>query len=48
MTFGEPGKEGTRVHETRDIEAILDVFISHGHSEVSYDYFITHCNPTFL
>ncbi|CAL1697781.1 unnamed protein product [Somion occarium] len=34
MTFGEPGKEGARVHELKDIEAILDVFQAHGHSEI--------------
>jgi len=34
MTFGEPGTEGARVHETKDIEAILDVFQAHGHTEI--------------
>ncbi|KAI0074930.1 Aldo/keto reductase [Panus rudis PR-1116 ss-1] len=34
MTFGEPGKEGARVHELKDIEAILDVFQAHGHNEI--------------
>ncbi|KAI0334258.1 Aldo/keto reductase [Cubamyces sp. BRFM 1775] len=32
--FGAPGKEGTRVHELKDVEAILDLFQSHGHFEV--------------
>lgn len=36
MTFGAVGKEGTRVHDIKDIEAILDVFQAHGHKEVSY------------
>lgn len=34
MTFGAPGKEGARVHDIKDVEAILDAFKSHGHSEV--------------
>lgn len=34
MTFGEAGKEGARVHDLSDVEAILDVFRSHGHTEV--------------
>lgn len=34
MTFGEPGKEGARVHDLKDVEAILDIFRSHGHTEV--------------
>jgi len=34
MTFGEPGKEGARVHNIQDVEAILDVFRSHGHTEI--------------
>ena len=37
MTFGEEGKEGARVHDSKDIEAILDIFQAHGHDEVS-DY----------
>ncbi len=36
MTFGAPGKEGARVHDLKDVEAILDVFQAHGHKEVSY------------
>ncbi len=36
MTFGEPGKDGARVHNIKDVEAILDVFKHHGHTEVSY------------
>jgi hypothetical protein len=35
MTFGEEGKEGARVHDVKDIEAILDIFQAHGHNEVS-------------
>ncbi|KAF8985619.1 Aldo/keto reductase [Cyathus striatus] len=34
MTFGEPGKDGARVHDIDDVKAILDVFSSHGHSEI--------------
>ncbi|KDQ59547.1 hypothetical protein JAAARDRAFT_33126 [Jaapia argillacea MUCL 33604] len=34
MTFGEPGKEGARVHDLKDVEAILDVFQAHGHYEI--------------
>jgi len=36
MTFGEEGKEGARVHNPKDVEAILDVFQAHGHTEVPY------------
>ena len=35
MTFGEEGKNGARVHDLKDVEAILDVFQAHGHSEVN-------------
>ncbi|KAI0944310.1 hypothetical protein AcW1_002053 [Taiwanofungus camphoratus] len=34
MTFGEAGKEGARVHNLSDVEAILDVFQAHGHLEI--------------
>jgi len=34
MTFGEQGKEGARVHDIKDVEAILDAFRAHGHTEV--------------
>ncbi|PPQ66845.1 hypothetical protein CVT26_009624 [Gymnopilus dilepis] len=34
MTFGEPGTEGARVHDIKDVEAILDIFRSHGHTEI--------------
>ncbi|KAJ6485518.1 Aldo/keto reductase [Mycena sanguinolenta] len=34
MTFGAPGMDGVRVHDPKDIEAILDVFVQHGHREV--------------
>ncbi|KII89017.1 hypothetical protein PLICRDRAFT_139183 [Plicaturopsis crispa FD-325 SS-3] len=34
MTFGQEGKEGARVHDVKEIEAILDVFQAHGHDEV--------------
>ncbi len=39
MTFGEPGKEGARVHDIKDVEAILDAFRAHGHTEVRNDKF---------
>lgn len=35
MTFGAEGQEGARVHDIKDVEAILDVFQAHGHTEVS-------------
>ncbi|KAJ7477296.1 Aldo/keto reductase [Mycena galericulata] len=34
MTFGAPGTEGARVHDLHDVEAILDVFLKHGHREI--------------
>ncbi|EKM52793.1 uncharacterized protein PHACADRAFT_261422 [Phanerochaete carnosa HHB-10118-sp] len=34
MTFGAKGTEGARVHDVKDIEAILDVFQAHGHYEL--------------
>ncbi|KAF7371138.1 Aldo/keto reductase [Mycena sanguinolenta] len=34
MTFGAPDTEGARVHNPKDIEAILDVFLKHGHREL--------------
>lgn len=34
MTFGEEGKEQARVHDVKDIESILDLFKSCGHTEV--------------
>jgi hypothetical protein len=36
MTFGEPGKGGARVHDIKDVEAILDAFRAHGHTEVGF------------
>ncbi|THH08213.1 hypothetical protein EW145_g2859 [Phellinidium pouzarii] len=44
MTFGEAGKEGARVHDLKDIEAILDVFQAHGHYEI--DTARTYCGGT--
>lgn len=35
MTFGESGTNGARIHDTKGIEAILDAFRAHGHTEVS-------------
>ncbi|KAJ6553968.1 Aldo/keto reductase [Mycena vulgaris] len=34
MTFGAAGIDGSRVSDVKDIEAILDVFLKHGHREV--------------
>lgn len=49
MTFGEPGTEGSRVHDLKDVEAILDVFQKHGHDEVRYEplSFVTFCSSMF-
>ncbi|ETW77434.1 hypothetical protein HETIRDRAFT_37198 [Heterobasidion irregulare TC 32-1] len=44
MTFGAPGTEGARVHDLKDVEAILDVFQKHGHIEV--DTARTYCSGT--
>ncbi|KAJ7330437.1 Aldo/keto reductase [Mycena albidolilacea] len=41
MTFGAEGADGARVHETKDIEAILDVFLKHGDREI----FVTSSTP---
>ncbi|KAF9476585.1 Aldo/keto reductase [Pholiota conissans] len=34
MTFGSPGEDGARVHDIKDVEAILDAFRAHGHTEI--------------
>jgi len=34
MTFGAPDQEQARVHDLKDVEAILDAFQAHGHTEV--------------
>lgn len=44
MTFGAPGKEGARVHALKDVEAILDAFLRHGHREI--DSARTYCGGT--
>ncbi|KAJ7940836.1 Aldo/keto reductase [Mycena leptocephala] len=44
MTFGAPGKEGARVHDLKNVEAILDVFQRHGHKEI--DSARTYCGGT--
>jgi aflatoxin B1 aldehyde reductase len=44
MTFGAPGKEGARVHALNDVEAILEVFLKHGHKEI--DSARTYCGGT--
>ncbi|KAJ3837143.1 Aldo/keto reductase [Lentinula raphanica] len=40
-TFGEEGQPGTRIHDLGQIEAILDVFRAHGHTDVDSAYFYT-------
>lgn len=40
MTFGDQGKDGARVHDLKTVEKILDIFRSHGHTEV--------CQPRYL
>ncbi|KAJ7063117.1 Aldo/keto reductase [Mycena amicta] len=44
MTFGAPGTSGARVHDLQDVEAILDIFQSHGHTEI--DSARTYCAGT--
>ena len=39
MTFGEEGKEGARVHDLKDVAAILDVFQKYGYNEVHLHIF---------
>lgn len=34
MTFGWQDKDGARVHDLKDVEAILEAFKKHGHTEV--------------
>ncbi len=34
MTFGAPGAEQSRVHDLSECRAILDIFASHGHTEL--------------
>ncbi|PPQ85274.1 hypothetical protein CVT25_010047 [Psilocybe cyanescens] len=34
MTFGEEGADGARVHDLKDVQAILDTFRAHGHTEI--------------
>lgn len=36
MTFGKEGQEQSRVHDLKDVAAILEAFKQHGHVEVSY------------
>ena len=44
MTFGEAGKDGARVHNLSDVEAIVDGFVAHGHKEVQNALFYRHSN----
>ncbi|KAH7869320.1 Aldo/keto reductase [Lentinula edodes] len=34
MTFGKEGTNGARVHDVKDVEAILDEFLKRGHTEI--------------
>ncbi|KAF8198834.1 Aldo/keto reductase [Mycena galopus ATCC 62051] len=34
MSFGEPGMEGARIDKVEDVEALMDVFVKHGHREI--------------
>ncbi|KAH9483767.1 Aldo-keto reductase [Psilocybe cubensis] len=34
MTFGAAGTHGARVHDIKDVQAILEAFRAHGHSEI--------------
>ncbi|KAJ7632500.1 Aldo/keto reductase [Roridomyces roridus] len=43
-TFGAPGKEGARIHDLKDVETILNAFLSHGHTEI--DSARTYCGGT--
>ena len=45
---GIPLRVGARVHEVKDVEAILDVFQAHGHNEVSEPKAIILCNAISL
>ena len=47
MTFGEAGKDGARVHDLKDVEAILDVFQAHGHTEVRKGFDVVATELTF-
>lgn len=40
MTFGKEGTNGARVHNVKDVEAILDEFLKHGHTEASIISFV--------
>jgi len=44
MTFGDEGTMGARVHDPKDVDAILDVFVAHGHTEI--DSSRTYCGGT--
>ncbi|KAI9643702.1 hypothetical protein NHQ30_008325 [Ciborinia camelliae] len=34
MTFGKPGVMQTRVHDIKDVSAMISLFQSHGHNEI--------------
>ncbi|THU83613.1 Aldo/keto reductase [Dendrothele bispora CBS 962.96] len=39
MTFGHEGKHGVRVHDVKEVERIIDVFLAHGHVEIDNSRF---------
>ncbi|KAM0756647.1 Aldo/keto reductase [Meredithblackwellia eburnea MCA 4105] len=41
MTWGEEGKEGSRVTDVKECEKMLDIFLSHGHNEVDTAFVYT-------
>ncbi|KAJ4491397.1 Aldo/keto reductase [Lentinula edodes] len=40
-TFGEEGRPAVRIHDLDEIEALLDIFRLHGHTDVDTAYFYT-------
>ncbi|KAJ3989826.1 Aldo/keto reductase [Lentinula detonsa] len=38
-TFGEEGQPGARIHDLDKIEALLDIFRAHGHTDIDSAYF---------
>jgi aflatoxin B1 aldehyde reductase len=39
MSFGAPGSEGARVDNVKDLEAVMDLLLKHGHREVRALFF---------
>ncbi|KAJ4482114.1 Aldo/keto reductase [Lentinula aciculospora] len=40
-TFGEEGQPGVRIHDVDEIEALLNIFRAHGHTDIDSAYFYT-------